>query len=343
MYDKLRDTEGNVYYKRVAYARGRPNIPGVVEGEQVDSSLILPPNLKYVCRATLDVKKGYYGSNEKLDKPAEDKEEIPVPEPDGYLVVTESHEDSIGAPPQPVPRVRSSDFISLKPPVDYNSTLERSSVTSDRCYLYQHGGVWKIGPNYNSARALLLTSENNLDNIGTAEWFEVLRDTKNSKKVNPIQVSISQHEFKSDILFVDTSELSTRSTLQLNGAYKKLPGLDAWELVKSVYLSGKFQTQWKQEALVGWYDEVAENTFLRRQLVSLPLPTTHRDQQKVHIYLFGRRWHVGPNPLSKICWLFSAKTEKGCDEYVRWFEPTKRSSGKDKWVRNRTVTVANVK
>ena len=78
------------------------------------------------------------------------------------------------------------------------------------------------------------------------------------------------------LVFVETSELSTRTAVQLNGAYKKLPGLNAWELVKSVYLNGKFQTQWKQEALVGWYDEVTENTFLRRKLVSLPLPTVSR-------------------------------------------------------------------
>ena len=70
---------------------------------------------------------------------------------------------------------------------------------SDKCYLYQHGGVWKIGPNYNSARALLLTSESEFESIDAAEWFEVLRDTKNSKKVNPIQVAITRHEFKSDI------------------------------------------------------------------------------------------------------------------------------------------------
>ena len=69
---------------------------------------------------------------------------------------------------------------------------------------------------------------------------------------------------------------------------------------------------------------------------------TQKEKQSVHIYLFGRRWHVGPNPLSKICWLFSAKTEKCCSEYVRWFEPIRQAAGNDKWVRNRSVTISTV-
>lgn len=59
MYGKFEDDSGQTYYKRTAYARGRPNLPGVVEGEIADEPLIRP-NLKYFCAATLDVKKGNY-------------------------------------------------------------------------------------------------------------------------------------------------------------------------------------------------------------------------------------------------------------------------------------------
>ena len=61
-------------------------------------------------------------------------------------------------------------------------------------------------------------------------------------------------------------------------------------------------------------------------------------EENFFIYQREGRWQIGPDPNSKLCWLFSTKTEKGCDEYIRWFEPVK-----DKWTRNRTVTVAPVK
>jgi len=45
---------------------------------------------------------------------------------------------------------------------------------------------------------------------------------------------------------------------------------DVWELIKSVYMNGKFQTTWKQNSLTGWYDEISENVYLGRTLVSRP-------------------------------------------------------------------------
>ena len=67
---------------------------------------------------------------------------------------------------------------------------------------------------------------------------------------------------------------------------------------------------------------------------------TYSEFQEENFFIYQRegRWQIGPDPNSKLCWLFSTKTEKGCDEYIRWFEPVK-----DKWTRNRTVTVAPVK
>lgn len=81
------------------------------------------------------------------------------------------------------------------------STLERDDDDGQDkvCYLYKHGDVWKIGQNYNSARALLFTGESNFSKIANSDWFEVLRGTKNSKKVNTVNIVIKEHSFKSDI------------------------------------------------------------------------------------------------------------------------------------------------
>ena len=78
------------------------------------------------------------------------------------------------------------------------STLERDE-DEENVYLYKHGNAWKIGQNYSSARALLFTDEPNFENISSSDWFEILRDTKKSKKVHTVNISIKAHDFKSNI------------------------------------------------------------------------------------------------------------------------------------------------
>ena len=67
---------------------------------------------------------------------------------------------------------------------------------------------------------------------------------------------------------MEATALTTRNELQINGCYQKLAGHEnVWEMKKSVYLSGKFQTDWKQTSLTGWYDQISENVYLRREKV----------------------------------------------------------------------------
>ena len=54
----------------------------------------------------------------------------------------------------------------------------------------------------------------------------------------------------------------------ISGAYRLIPGYqEVYVLVKSIYLTGKFQTEFKQENLVGWYDQLHETEFVKRDQV----------------------------------------------------------------------------
>ena len=57
MYEKCKDDKGRHYLKRNAICRGRPNMPGLVRGEEMDINTI-KPNMKYVSAVTVGVKKG---------------------------------------------------------------------------------------------------------------------------------------------------------------------------------------------------------------------------------------------------------------------------------------------
>ena len=45
-------------FQRTAFARGRPNLPGLVEGENVNPNVLSRPNLKFRNAAVFEVKKG---------------------------------------------------------------------------------------------------------------------------------------------------------------------------------------------------------------------------------------------------------------------------------------------
>ena len=70
---------------------------------------------------------------------------------------------------------------------------------SQVCYLYLHSNVWKIGNNYTAARSILFTAEGDFDNLSDVEWFEVLRGTKNSKKINSVSLKIENHTFMEEL------------------------------------------------------------------------------------------------------------------------------------------------
>ena len=55
----------------------------------------------------------------------------------------------------------------------------------------------------------------------------------------------------------------------INGTYKIAPELDfsVWKKIPSFHLNGKLETKWKQEALVGWYDQIDETSIVSRVLV----------------------------------------------------------------------------
>lgn len=209
---------------------------------------------------------------------------------------------------------------------------------SQVCYLYLHSNVWKIGNNYTAARSILFTAEGDFDNLSDVEWFEVLRGTKNSKKINSVSLKIENHTFMEELVFVQTDNLSENNLLLINGTYKIAPELDfsVWKKIPSFHLNGKLETKWKQEALVGWYDQIDETSIVSRVL-------TKQKNQQIYIYLLNRRWHIGPNPKSKVCWIFSAKTDKKCHEYIRWFEPVQQRSGSERWIRNKTITISAIK
>ena len=99
--------------------------------------------------------------------------------------------------------------------------------------------------------------------------------------------------------------------LNISGSYIKEKDIaDAYRRVKSVYLDGKFQTEFKKDNLIGWYDQISPFVFVKR----------HSNEGEIYMYKHGTRWQVSPDVMSKSCWLFSTRTDKECDEYLRWFE-----------------------
>ena len=56
----------NKSFQRTAFARGRPNLPGLVEGENVNPNVLSRPNLKFRNAAVFEVKKGTYQKFIKL-------------------------------------------------------------------------------------------------------------------------------------------------------------------------------------------------------------------------------------------------------------------------------------
>ena len=86
--------------------------------------------------------------------------------------------------------------------------------------------------------------------------------------------------------------------LNISGSYIKEKDIaDEYRRVKSVYLDRK-------------YNQISPLVFVKR----------HSNEGEIYMYKHGTRWQVSPDVMSKSCWLFSTRTDKECDEYLRWFE-----------------------
>lgn len=159
-----------------------------------------------------------------------------------------------------------------------------------------------------------------------------------------IYLLIYAFNFTEIILFsvlIDADVLTISRGDNISGAYLAAAE-NIYRRVKSVYMKGKFHTDFKEESLPGWYDQIETDVYLKRNQVlscktKLLVIYFNLKEEKIFIYKYDSRWQVGPDQTEKVCWLFSSKTEKHCDEYIRWFEPVN-----SKWSRNRSISVAPV-
>ena len=153
-------------------------------------------------------------------------------------------------------------------------------------------------------------------------------------------IQLSRQNFIRCLVLVNSDVLTISRGDNISGAYLAIDE-NVYHRVKSVYMKGKFHTEFKEETLPGWYDEVEKDVFLKRNQVNQTgfnqLLASSIQEEKIYIYKREGRWQVGPDHTEKVCWLFSSKTEKQCDEYIRWFEPVN-----NKWTRNRSISVAPV-
>lgn len=64
-------------------------------------------------------------------------------------------------------------------------------------------------------------------------------------------------------------EASLRSQEPISGIYYELEDQEnVWKLTTSVYVAGKFATEWKNATLPGWYDRIGPEIFMSRHLVT---------------------------------------------------------------------------
>ena len=65
-------------------------------------------------------------------------------------------------------------------------------------------------------------------------------------------------------------EASLRSQEPISGIYYELEDQEnVWKLTTSIYVTGKFATEWKNATLPGWYDRIGPEIFMSRHLVSV--------------------------------------------------------------------------
>jgi len=296
IYEQYEDAENGIYYRRTAFVRGRPDMAYFPKGEE-DPDFV-PRRPEYTYRTELIRNVDDFNTINQTS-----------PEMNSFVNLILNQDD--------MDKKQLNDSLaSIK-----NSSADRI-ILPDEFFLYEYDGTWRIGKDFNKPDCWAFTNQTNLSKMLTATWFESAK-TKNKREIT-VQISPSIH--RDDFVYITADLLTYMKGQSISGAYMK-ENDGVYKHVKSLHLNGKFQTEFKQASLPGWYDQINPKQYVKRD-----------EEENFFIYQREGRWQIGPDPNSKLCWLFSTKTEKGCDEYIRWFEPVK-----DKWTRNRTVTVAPVK
>ena len=187
-----------------------------------------------------------------------------------------------------------------------------------------------------------MTMEKDFRKLDRSKWIEVERNTRNSKKwvslkfihkwvllnycnfilgwpiltwssesihLRTIWVTKTVIKFCNFALLVQI-EASLRSQEPISGIYYELEDQeDVWKLTTSVYLNGKFVTEWKNATLPGWYDRIGPEIFMSRHLVRL----AHQLNQQ------GR---IRTKPINRSC-SFTKSPVDGMSVQIR----AKRSAG----------------
>ena len=156
---------------------------------------------------------------------------------------------------------------------------ENKQELLDEFFLYEYDGSWRIGKDFNKPDCWAFTNQTNLSKMLTATWFESGK-TKNKREIT-VQISPSVYrddfgEFdqflKSVILqlfsvYITADLLTYMKGQSISGAYMKESD-GVYKHVKSLHLNGKFQTEFKQTSLPGWYDQVTPKQYVKRDEVS---------------------------------------------------------------------------
>ena len=78
---------------------------------------------------------------------------------------------------------------------------------------------------------------------------------------------MSRQNFIRCLVLVNSDVLTISRGDNISGAYLAIDE-NVYHRVKSVYMKGKFHTEFKEETLPGWYDEVEKDVFLKRNQVN---------------------------------------------------------------------------
>merc|ERR1712048_444824 len=135
-------------------------------------------------------------------------------------------------------------------------------------YLYKFDDCWRIGRHYQSKNCLVYMDDSVLGKEGTT-WYEV---HKGHSSLIPVSLAVARINSHEDLILVNSDVLTISRGDNISGAYLSIDE-NVYQRVKSVYMKGKFHTEFKEETLPGWYDEVEKDVFLKRN-----------QEEKIYIY-----------------------------------------------------------